>query len=279
MNKITKTIIGSIMIAVFSLNIPAFASSFTEDIKAKLEQMGHDKPFASVPLQLSEEEQTVISQLINRKTDNYDHFGNLDGFKNEVTGFMESLGNSRDLSISSARILEKKINEIIQAFNAEAAWVTVRSSHDVDEFDIPRWHQDGYFYSPYDRPQYKIGIVLKGPGTLFCSLSDEGRTEFNTIQSSIPLTPDMSPDEIKAKTIELQYLLAQLIEKYKARKEAPVYQGETNSGIIFIVGDENSAAIHSEPPIHSDRLFVSVLPGTKQQIQELYDNWRAQVKK
>lgn len=273
MHKITKAIIGSIFIFNFSFNTPAYASNFTEDMKTKLEQMAHDKPFVSVPLQLSEEEQTILGQLINNKTVDFDHFGNLEGFQNEVTGFIESLGNPQELSISSARILENKINEIKQAFNAEAVWVTIRSSHDRDGFDIPRWHQDGYFYSPHDGPQYKVGMVLKGPGTLFCSLSDEGRAEFNAISNSIPITSDMSSDEIQAKTTELQYQLAQLIEKYKARQEAPVSQGEINSGIIFIVGDENSAAIHSEPPIHSDRLFVSVMPGTKEQIQELYDNW------
>lgn len=43
-------------------------------------------------------------------------------------------------------------------------------------------------------------------------------------------------------------------------------------GTIYIVGT-NSSAVHSEPPIHEERLFLSIVPGNKSEIQELYNNW------
>lgn len=39
--------------------------------------------------------------------------------------------------------------------------------------------------------------------------------------------------------------------------------------IIYLIGDKD-AAVHSEPPIHAPRIFVSILPGSKRQINE----WR-----
>lgn len=47
-----------------------------------------------------------------------------------------------------------------------------------------------------------------------------------------------------------------------------------NHGSIFIIGP-NNAAIHSEPPIHSERLFISVVQGTSEQIEDLRTRWQA----
>lgn len=52
-----------------------------------------------------------------------------------------------------------------------------------------------------------------------------------------------------------------------------VHQAQIGDGVVFIVGDEDFSAVHSESPIYSDRLFISIVPGTKKQIQELYDKW------
>lgn len=40
-------------------------------------------------------------------------------------------------------------------------------------------------------------------------------------------------------------------------------------GAIFIAGDESFAALHSEPKIDSQRLFISILPGQECEIKEL----------
>lgn len=45
--------------------------------------------------------------------------------------------------------------------------------------------------------------------------------------------------------------------------------------MLFIVGDPNAVAVHSEQPINHDRLFISILPGTNEQIQELFDRWHS----
>ena len=42
---------------------------------------------------------------------------------------------------------------------------------------------------------------------------------------------------------------------------------------MFVVGDEQRAAVHSEPPITIERIFMSILPGTHAQIAELRERW------
>ncbi|MBA2653296.1 MAG: hypothetical protein H0U73_13690 [Tatlockia sp.] len=79
-------------------------------------------------------------------------------------------------------------------------------------------------------------------------------------------------DEIYAKLAEYQFKSAKVIQEYKEKNQATVEEGQVNYGNIFIIGDKDSAAIHSEPHIDSDRLFISVVTGSKEQIHEHYEN-------
>jgi hypothetical protein len=52
-----------------------------------------------------------------------------------------------------------------------------------------------------------------------------------------------------------------------ARKK--VKQLQNNEGLIFIVGNTKKALIHSGPPMTEERIFISILPGTEKQIENL----------
>ena len=120
-----------------------------------------------------------------------------------------------------------------------------------DFFNTPRWHTDGYYYAPFNGQQYKIACALKGPSTLFCQAPTDIREKFN---------------ELQAKQSS-RVMIAELL------KDQPILQASTTQAMLFVVGDFQSAAIHSEPPIDQARLFISILPGTHEQIQELYNRW------
>jgi len=57
-------------------------------------------------------------------------------------------------------------------------------------------------------------------------------------------------------------------------KEAVVLQGQPGELVRWVVGNDEFAAIHSEPPIHESRIFLSFLPGTEEQIRELCSGWK-----
>jgi hypothetical protein len=44
--------------------------------------------------------------------------------------------------------------------------------------------------------------------------------------------------------------------------------------LIFIVGNTEKALIHSEPPMTEERIFISILPGTEKQIENLKKRWK-----
>ena len=60
--------------------------------------------------------------------------------------------------------------------------------------------------------------------------------------------------------------LAELLDPAKA------VTASSGQGTIFIVGAD-FAAVHSEPPIKEQRLFISIVPGSQTDIEELDKRW------
>ncbi len=179
----------------------------------------------------------------------YDRFGDLNVLKHELPAFLRAIGNDDERAIQTVTeiILETAL-KVAKACGKETAWVCVRSFVPSPAFDQPRWHVDGYYYPLYSGFPVKFVAALKGPQTLFYRLPEELRETFIVNERN-------------------QIALNKLLDGTKA--ESP----NRGFGAFFIVGDEHASAIHSEPPIHTERLFFSVLPGDKAEIDELYTRW------
>ena len=44
---------------------------------------------------------------------------------------------------------------------------------------------------------------------------------------------------------------------------------EKGFGAVFIIGDKYNSAVHSEPPIHEERLFIGLIPGSTSEVDEI----------
>ena len=109
---------------------------------------------------------------------------------------------------------------------------------------------------PFEGDQRKIVISLKGAPTLFNAMPPELHSAFTSLMRSF-----------KEDTIENRKKIAEIVDNIHTTQAKPL------QGSVFIVGSER-AAIHSEPSIQEDRLFISVLPGTIAQITELRERWK-----
>lgn len=56
-------------------------------------------------------------------------------------------------------------------------------------------------------------------------------------------------------------------------KDCEIVQGNNYQAGFFMVGSKH-AGIHSEPSFNFDRIFISVVPGTYDDIKELAKNWK-----
>ena len=142
-------------------------------------------------------------------------------------------------------------------------WLTIRISKNKENFkenklfdyDIHRWHIDGRYYNN-ESIQYKFILSLKGPSTLIINPNNKIRKKFLQIL-------DKDNDRINIR-----------LERNKIVKNESIIKVKTLiNGVITMSNNSNLATIHSEPPIHEDRIFISILPMTIDEIDQLKLRW------
>lgn len=242
-------------------------------VEKAIKGLGPSQPFLIFNTDLSAEEKSCLTKVEINSITEYNNYGNIKTLKGELNSFMGALGNDTKTSVCVSQLVTRLVKEVIIGSGKEAAWVSLRASTVNKEFDLPRWHTDGNFYlSELDDVQFKFVMALKGPQTLFYPLPGEMREEFDAIQNgiSVPLLEDGSVDKVgflKASEVNRK-VLAKKLDINKA------ISAKFGQAAIFVVGTKYSA-VHSEPPIREGRLFLSVVPGTKNQINELYQRWNS----
>lgn len=231
----------------------------SEQIQRSVSKLSADTPFIIFDLMLSEDEVDCFKKLKIGSSICYNNYGDLVNLECGTKSFLQSLDNENEISELAARVITKMVIQSLIGCGQESAWVTLRASTntdahvDADKFDIPRWHRDGIFYSSSNL-KYKIVTALKGAQTLLYP-----QDSFNNLSS----------------TMQERFRLLSEGEETKDSREArakmldmsKVISAKPHCATIFVVGADN-AALHSEPPIREDRLFLSILPGSNEQILE-----------
>jgi hypothetical protein len=218
------------------------SEKLTQAIRTNIGSLSPRAPYAALGSFLCEDEEQSLISLYVSSTKEYDNFGKHELLGQELTAFFGDIGNDRAASQKAALLVESLVSACLSGFQAETAWIAVRASNPTPQFNAPRWHADGYYFAPYDGEPKKMVLTLKGPGTRFALLPEAANPQSKILTAEVP-------------------------EKYCS-------QAATLVPFIYIVGAEY-AAIHSEPPIHEDRLFMSLVPGSAAQIAELRFQWNA----
>ncbi len=164
------------------------------------------------------------------------------------------------------------VNDTLKAYNKPLAIIMIRSSLKAPFSTNHRWHQDGnYFGLIPDKNLVKASFVLKGPGTDFINYSDEYYNH--------DFSKKLQMEQLKAfKLTNHDFSKKLQIGQVKAFKSAdlsslsklipnPKFRSSSVGKIAFFkVGgnkhDISFAAIHSEPIVDGERLFVAVIPGS-----------------
>ncbi len=206
------------------------------------------------PVFTTEEADRLESLTVKTETA-YDNFGALERLDGELARFFSEVGNEPDVSAAAAASIGSFVRQCLAGFDFETAWITVRASEANGSFATPRWHFDGNYFEPYTG-WHKIVLTLKGPGTLFSSLPLDRLPGFLELMT----VPHDLPDREK------------IIAAYVG--EDGRTQARVREPYLYIVGVDH-AAIHSEPTIDAQRLFMSLVPGSAEQIDELRENWKA----
>ncbi|MBX9786736.1 MAG: hypothetical protein K2Y08_05300 [Alphaproteobacteria bacterium] len=257
--KSNKTMSLSLVSLIFIWNF--FATDYVHgkeslhSIKNAINSLSSTNPFIFFYPQISDKELRAFNTIKISKTDEYNNYGNINVLENEVESFINTLDRkNKNYAKKVAQFIKRLVKDVLKASGQETAWIAVRAFTPTPEYNIPRWHTDGYYYKPYEH-QYKFVVTLKGQSTLFYKLPSDMRTQFFLLQ-----------DDYKIQDNHKRKSLANMLNEPSRRFQPKLAQMAT-----YIVGSDNSA-IHSEPPISEARLFLSILPGSRSQIKEWKSN-------
>jgi hypothetical protein len=199
-------------------------------------------------------------KIINGKT--FSYYGSINKLNvNNLIDFFKNISNEKS---EIHKIIIKIIKSVLKGYKLKYFWIDIRATLPTDYFDEPRWHKDGIFFVETGLGSYKFATTLIGPGTLIMKTNDKINKIYNNLQNKM-IKSDYDP---KYRTILNKKLKD---EKFKKLKN--------NDGIIFYTGDylndeNNNGVLHSEPKKDVPRLFISILPGTRDNIINLQERWK-----
>lgn len=232
-----------------------------------------NKDFKMFKIKLSESEQKTISNLDITSSNTLNYCGNLKLL--DFNNFFKTIGKNNFQTCKSVeQIVTKITKKVLAGFACEHFWISIRASKPNNFFDIPRWHYDGAYFSQVNS-QAKFAMVLKGPGTLVIKKSSKVEKAYEKIkiqhtkevneqfEKQNPKTPNEESQILMKLDNEYRPIYAKAMSKFKIK------QLENNKGLVFWGGrDSRFSALHSEPKIDEPRLFISILPSTKENIIE-----------
>lgn len=198
---------------------------------------------------------------IKNKT-NYEYLGNSRNLKEkEVLDYLDKIGDNKKTDIKKVFCyIVKTIKIMTNKFGFDHFWLIIRSLPPDDTYKNFRWHSDGNMFKNSNRRQFKLVSVPKGEGTLFVEPDMKTRKKFYKIydEQHTEFTPDLS--NFKQVINKFGPLLNNVLRKIEVKQFKNNYIAEFN------VGDREIGAIHSEPDITEERLFFSIVLGTKEEI-------------
>jgi hypothetical protein len=237
-----------------------------------INNLNTDKQFEFFNLTLTEEEWKLFEKVKIEFDPNAEKpyrekhmFGQLERVEDEAAAFLKNLSDQNsEIAESVAKLIANLVNEILAATGKETAWVVLRGWTPTDMFDIPRWHRDvPILDAPVGQEgHYKFTMALKGPTTMFVRLANDQQDLY--VELARELSWIMTAYATEEERLEHRKHLAKILGPVEGPN---VIQAPHRSATMFEVGF--NGAIHSEPPIHEERLFLSVFAESKEEIEKI----------
>ena len=233
-----------------------------------IQSSNHD--FKIFKLDYTKEELDCLSSLNIIKEDTFIHVGSIDAMTN-IHKFLKKCINNDEKQISMLEtIIMRLLMLVLRSFKTKYYWMDIRVTLPNNKFDIPRWHKDGRYFRKSDKQSPKFGTTLVGPGTLLIKNTKKIGKLFNHIRDLIFSDVNKLENKSISEMINVH-------DKYrpfyvKELDKMKIIQVKNNEGVIFYPQlnlKSIEGALHSEPKMDTPRIFISILPGSEIDINEL----------
>ena len=177
-----------------------------------------------------------------------------------------------ELNKTLQTFLDASHNECVGSPSEKShCWFTIRITKPNDDFDVPRWHQDGLmFQSDEGReavPRSKYALTILGPPTLF--LPTEAIV-FQTITEAEKKFFWWRENREKESTEEDRDEAHDAMREWLSNRFSNMSRVKVPKGKIarFSWGRDDSP-VHSEPQMVVDRVFMTVLFGSETELRSM----------
>src|SRR3990167_9589495 len=224
----------------------------------------NDQRMISIDLQLSPEEKKVLQDLkigIEGGTGNFLYWGSVDNeaLPLNLKSYVGTIGENNDITADViSRLILRIAKHVTKYFDTKFAWIETKTFLANDTFVIPRWHIDDKFFKPHTA--YKLVWAVKGSQTRF------GVTE-NSMEFSRLTTLEIQAGHGTGENIRIRKELDRIVNEIK--------MPEKENAVLYRSAGENPV-VHSEPHMSENRLFLGIVPGTREEINEWYERKRQQ---
>ena len=215
-----------------------------------------------ININYTDEEKEHINKLKISTYESFIHCGTIR--INKLTEYLKKIGNNDIKTINILKNIIKNLStNIINTYKTKYFYLQIITSNQNDF--VPRWHTDSPIFNRNN--EVKFITTLKGPSTLF--IKDE---KYYRIYDNLNLQ-----ELTELKKYSDNKNISIIIDKYKKLikqkfKNANILQPTNEQGVIMNVGNEKSA-LHLIPNIKQERFFISIMPGTKEEINILGNNF------
>jgi len=214
----------------------------------------------------------TINDFDIKNPNNYEHFGSLDNIK-DLKKYLTDIGSNNKTCVNNMeKLIIRLIQKVLLGYKMKYFWLAIRISPPNKQFDIPRWHKDGTFFTGDKNEQSSVKFIttLKGPGTLLIKSTKKINKIYNEILK------EQFEEMRKYKTIQEKIKISDNFRPILAKKfsKEKYIQAKNNDGILFYTGiPHDNAALHSEPKMDTSRIFISILPNSLENIKDLQKRW------
>jgi hypothetical protein len=206
------------------------------------------------------------------KTISYTNYG--DNNLEDLKEFLIKIGSNTEEDIN---LMDKTIKDLTKILMSSVDkkythyWLAIRATLPINSFDIKRWHCDGSYFADFEKPYqrrpdlFKFVTILQGPGTFFLKTTPKERLLYNSIEKEeFENSKVREPDTKFRASRDMKYR-----EALDSRIEGIRVQAEKYQAAIFIstIDERNICGIHSEPPKNIPRMFLSIVPCTKEETE------------
>lgn len=216
----------------------------------------------SIDMNLSQEEQISLERLrIEQDLPQFDFYGTEGSdLKKRVEEYLSAMGDNDTEDLSRIADIVARLSEgMRKGFGSESTWTMIRVSLPNSHYEIPRWHPDGKYFKS-TKKRYKLVATPKGPQTRFGEVIDvEAYDRLEKEMYDNYRNNENDPAKLEEEDMRIRTELQKVVEQKDI--------GGKGMAVVYLVGEED-AVLHSEPDITEPRIFVSILPGSNEQIAQ-----------